>query len=496
METENLTRSKWTIVGYAKVLIDSCRPHITSSPSPTSVINTAHVDKHSQEEPPPVPDSPGKVEPEDEVPPNDADQIIVDNFPRAQLAQSAADLPPINARSRSKKRPGFDSTPLFIGFTRNWCMLQQCVVAYLNAGWPADQIYVIDNSGTMFSNVHRRLSLQNPFFLNHTRLEMLGVNIVATPTLLTFSQLQNFYLWTALSRKMPFYFWAHMDTIALSFEGEFKDASGNVTREEFRSLYDRAIDMVEDLQNHKTPEGADEPWGTIFFHYDWLALVNTKGYDVVGGWDTHIPSYIGDWDFYFRLTESGYWTSEERIADIYDAEMLDDIEVLYRKKGGPPPSSRRHHEQKLEREEIEAAKAKNQKTEAKKPDVPKEKVRKDESKTIDKRSSGVDHWEDDEVESEAYKTLRDFMQELQRTRDSNWDIRQSWHLQQQGGKGEPYHRHPLGFQKGLQAMIQTGYKVYRAKWAKPEHIEAETGLKWSINRNLEDEWALYQDEIP
>ncbi|KAJ4307245.1 Deoxycytidine kinase 1 [Collariella sp. IMI 366227] len=94
-----------------------------------------------------------------------------------------------------------EQTPLFVGFTRNWPLLLQCVVSYIAAGWPAEDIYVVENTGVMLANKERKLSLQNPFYLNHTQLGLLGVNVITTPTLLTFSQLQNFYLWYALAPK-------------------------------------------------------------------------------------------------------------------------------------------------------------------------------------------------------------------------------------------------------------------------------------------------------
>jgi len=67
---------------------------------------------------------------------------------------------------------------LLIGFTRNWPQLLQCVVSYIAAGWPAEEIYVVENTGTMLSNKEGKLTLQNPFYLNHTQLEMLGVNVI------------------------------------------------------------------------------------------------------------------------------------------------------------------------------------------------------------------------------------------------------------------------------------------------------------------------------
>jgi hypothetical protein len=82
------------------------------------------------------------------------------------------------ATTNEKKKGAGPETPLLIGFTRNWPQLLQCVVSYLAAGWPADQIWVVENTGTMHANRGGRLSLQNPFYLNHTQLGMLGVNVL------------------------------------------------------------------------------------------------------------------------------------------------------------------------------------------------------------------------------------------------------------------------------------------------------------------------------
>ncbi len=77
-----------------------------------------------------------------------------------------------------------EETPLFIGFTRNWPQLLQCVVSYIAAGWPPGDIYVVENTGVMNSNKDGKLSLQNPFYLNHTQLGMLGVNVIVVSFLL------------------------------------------------------------------------------------------------------------------------------------------------------------------------------------------------------------------------------------------------------------------------------------------------------------------------
>lgn len=66
---------------------------------------------------------------------------------------------------------------------------------------------MVENTGVMDSNKKGRLSLQNPFFLNHTRLEMLGVNVLVTPTLFTFAQLQSFYMFHSIEMGWETYFW-------------------------------------------------------------------------------------------------------------------------------------------------------------------------------------------------------------------------------------------------------------------------------------------------
>lgn len=69
---------------------------------------------------------------------------IEDNFPVAFNARISADLPSIPYWNKPKHVT--DNTPLFIGFTRNWRILQQAVVSYIAAGWPPEDIFVVDNT--------------------------------------------------------------------------------------------------------------------------------------------------------------------------------------------------------------------------------------------------------------------------------------------------------------------------------------------------------------
>ncbi|THZ41807.1 hypothetical protein D6C90_05467 [Aureobasidium pullulans] len=106
--------------------------------------------------------------------------------------------------------------PLFISFTRNNAMLLQTLHSYISSGWPASDIIVMDNSGTMNANPLSLLSTSNPFYLDYKTLrEVYGVSILQTPTLLSFSQLQNFYIRTAIAMDWQYFFWSHMDIVVL-----------------------------------------------------------------------------------------------------------------------------------------------------------------------------------------------------------------------------------------------------------------------------------------
>ncbi|KAM3084622.1 hypothetical protein ACMFMG_001273 [Clarireedia jacksonii] len=276
---------------------------------------------------------------------------IGDNFPLAMAAHSKDDLPPIPPWNRPPNPHVKERTPLFIGFTRNWRLLQQTVVSWITAGWPAEDIYVIENTGVMKSNQLGQLSMQNPFFLNHTRLHMLGVNVIVTPTLYSFAQLQNFFLWTAIDMDLDHYFWSHMDIIPITFEDGIHEGDNYASH---RTIYQHAVDVLRQAQSPDPDPNASDPsklWAVRFFAFDYLALVNRAAYEAVGGFDTTIPFYNTDCDMYDRLVMAGFDTNEPRhlmmtIGDnfdgteklgagsIYDvANSLDDLLVLYRKKG-------------------------------------------------------------------------------------------------------------------------------------------------------------------
>lgn len=182
-------------------LPDSAYTAYQRLPSLPSIPNFGPTPAASPENEHIIPDHP-IYKPEPSSPP-----FIIDNFPLAAEAHSVEDLPPIPPWNRPPSPHVAEKTPLFIGFTRNWNLLQQTVVAWITAGWPPEDIWVFENTGVMKSNELGLLSIQNPFFLNHTRLHMLGVNVLICPTILSFAQLQNYFLWTAIQNDMPTYFW-------------------------------------------------------------------------------------------------------------------------------------------------------------------------------------------------------------------------------------------------------------------------------------------------
>ena len=221
--------------------------------------------------------------------------------------------------------------PLLIGFTRSWPMLLQTVASYITAGWPAEQIYVVENTGAQRANVQGRLSLQHPFHLNHTTLiERLVVHVVLTPTLLSFAQLQNFYLSLANEHGWPYYFWSHMDVLALSHEDgmgadEAARARTRAGQPGYRSLYALCLEELA------RTVADDARWGLRFFAYDHLTLQNPRALEDIGAWDTLIPYYMTDCDLYTRLIMRNWSQADVNCGIITDTSShLDDLRALYR----------------------------------------------------------------------------------------------------------------------------------------------------------------------
>lgn len=347
----------------------------------------------------------------------EASPPVEENFPLAAFARSSSDLPPIPSWNTPPSPHVPEHTPLFIGFTRNWLLLQQTVVSYITSGWPPEDIYVIENTGTMNSNREGRLTLQNPFYLDYRRLtEVFGVNVITTPTLFTFAQLQNFFLYTAISKGWDHYFWGHMDVAALTNE-EWKDPETG----DFMSLYLRCVDDLRktlETRAEVDAKGHAGGWGIRFYAYDRLALVNRSAFEYVGGWDTLVPFYGTDCDMHTRLAMNGFKQNDSHVGLIYDlGSSLKDLEVLYRRQPAdspPPPSSPSQFQP------------------------------------------------EDTRGSQRYIELRDHLNNMQINKNSG--DRNLWQASQEGGQGEPYYRDSRGFEKGIRMWQEFGKDVMAEKW--------------------------------
>ena len=310
-----------------------------------------------------------------------------------------------------------EATQLFIGFTRNWSVLQQAVVSYISAGWPPLDIYIVDNTGTMQSNALNQLTPENPFYLDHDYLtRILGVNVLTTPTYLSFAQLQNFYLYTSITNHWPHYFWSHMDVAALTDE----------VYEPFASLYNRAADALRETM-------ADPAWGMRFFAYDYLTLANTAAYMAVGGFDTFIPYYTTDCDFHFRISQAGYTIRDAHAGHIYDVgESLADLSLFFRQNTTEARAT-------CEPDDIDAAAA------AAVADV-----------LVDAKAYGRGDC--------RFHALRRMLETIDHKKQTHKGGRNFWQASQIGGQGEPFWQYPEGFEKAVLMQSEHGKKVFEKKW--------------------------------
>jgi hypothetical protein len=214
-------------------------------------------------------------------------------------------------------------TPLFIGFGRNYPLVRQTIVSYIAAGWPANNIFLVDNTGTMDSNELGLLSRDNPFYIDVAHINKLGASVIRTPTLLTFAQLQNFYLSTALANGYPGYWWSHQDVAVLTDE----------TVKPYKSFYDGV------KQCHTKAKANGD--AAIFYAYDWLTWMDVQSLKNVGGWDTSIPFYKTDCDLYglYAMIEPKQNILDCNAGMVFDvASYFDDPEkTFYLKERGTVP---------------------------------------------------------------------------------------------------------------------------------------------------------------
>lgn len=385
---------------------------------------------------------------------------VVDPFPSLATA-TPPPIPRWNVPEQDlHKKYGLDyAPPLFIGFTRSWPLLLQAVVSYITAGWPANHIYVIENTGAQWANAKGKLTLQNPFYINHERLRKLGVNIIRTPVLLSFAQLQNFYVHLAHEHEWCYYFWSHMDVLVLSFE----DRKGNNKpgdEEGYKTIYEGALAELNDTLH------TDDHWATRFFAYDHLTLVNREAYDSVNGWDTNIPYYITDCDMHSRLLMQNWTLHERSIGFINDvATAMTDLAALYRDPDAeirwvdpnPPPPKPSENLKEKDKEKDRRA---NANANATHPD-----------------SAALKYW----------IKLKDLANDMSAYKMGDRG-RNTWQVAQRGGQGEPYYYPQRGVQKAFEMHTDTGRRVFEEKWGHRNcDLLGEGGLKFS------DQWRVLHD---
>ncbi|KAK4135733.1 hypothetical protein BT67DRAFT_376846 [Trichocladium antarcticum] len=384
-------------------------------------------------------------------PPRQPSPPVPDPFPllsqypppkRSLLRAPKANRPPY----RHYKKP----TPLLVGFTRNWPQLLQCVVSYIAAGWPPEDIHVVENTGVMYANRDGNLTLQNPFYLNHTQLDMLGVNVIVTPTLLTFAQLQNFYLWTALANTWPHFFWTHQDLVVFSHEDS---SSGSPPSP---SLYRSAVAVLRYLSTAAAPR-----WAHHFFDYDHLTLVNRDALLALGGWDTHIPYYGTDCDMYVRAMWAGFWQGESAVGLVFDVgSVLEDVGALLRVKGVRARLAGRAG--------VGVGMGMGQ----------------EEGEGEGEGEGGRDR---EYVETwERLVALAGEMEAGKYAAGNAW--RNTWQGRQRGGWGERFYRDADGFETGVQMMIDAGRAVFAEKWGHRGCDIARAGITAVDAWRLERDW--------
>ncbi|KAK4445601.1 hypothetical protein QBC34DRAFT_163638 [Podospora aff. communis PSN243] len=414
---------------------------------------------------------------------------IKDNFPLLSRSSQPPPIPKWNVPQKDlhKKYDLPIAPPLLIGFSRSWPILLQAVVSYLTAGWPADQIYVVENTGVQQANTRGQLSLQNPFHLNHTTLKTLGVNIIQTPTLLSFAQLQNFYLSLTYSHDWPYYFWSHMDVLALSYE-DGHEMTPKYNEEGYKSLYTLALQALQQARK-------DDPrWGIRFFAYDHLALVNPEAYEDVGGWDTMIPYYITDCDMHSRLAMRNWTMKDAKAGIITDVSTtLDDLAALYRlenvetKFTDPNPPPPENEDSKKNARGLSEGVARRDATAAR---LPPSTMLGKRARVAAYRGDLQERGGDEQKEDENLSRWR----KLLKTADTMFHYkhgnrgRNTWQTGQRGGEGEPFYYNAAGLAEAIELTTENGKEVYRRKWG---HRDCD--LRQGAGLTFGDQWLVEKD---
>jgi hypothetical protein len=283
--------------------------------------------------------------------------------------------------------------------------------------------------------------------------------------LLTFSQLQNYYLHTALSKGWEQYFWSHQDVMVFSDEEvRKKDRDHDHDYDPYATIYERAVGLLRYLQGPDMPE-----WSTHFFSYDQFTLVNRDAMLEVGGWDTQIPYYASDCDMYLRLHWAGFWQPQSEAGLIFGvSDHLDDIGALFRLPGS------------------HATFARDAALDAMEPNRYGLEVEKETERKM---------WSWVEKEGESWQHLVQVAGRMQQAKwigDGAWrNIRQS---KQTGGEGEPFYRDAQGFDDAVAIQAEAGRRVFADKWGHRGCDLVEVGIEGKDAWRLQRDWDI--DESP
>ncbi len=71
------------------------------------------------------------------------------------------------------------------------------------------------------------------------------------------------------------------------------------------------------LRELETAEKAGRNWGVAFTNYDTLAAIRLKAANRIGPWDTNLPQYFADNDYYRRLRLAGFEILETKLPVLH-----------------------------------------------------------------------------------------------------------------------------------------------------------------------------------
>lgn len=147
----------------------------------------------------------------------------------------------------------------FIPYVNRFDLMSKAIVSIRNG---QDEIFVINNSGKLLGFIP-------------------GVKIITPNVPLSFSQTMNFCIYIARQRGLPYFCVMHNDAES-----------------------DRGVDKMSEMVDYL--ESTGETWGMILSNYDAFCCFNMRAIDNIGWWDTNLPQYFSDWDYYYRMRLAGY----------------------------------------------------------------------------------------------------------------------------------------------------------------------------------------------